>query len=97
MLDQEGNASSPVTGRPVSSSPVAAASDVLGGIDFNADQFNIKTKGAGIDMNVPFDESMLKDFNPDTISPIIIQIVPIPNPQLLLGLTDEPQAQPNTS
>jgi len=67
-----------------------------GGIDFNVDQFNLKTKGEGIDMNVPFDESMLQNFNPDLIAPVIIQIVPMTNPQMILGLADEgsqPQAE----
>jgi len=66
-----------------------------GGIDFQADQFNLKTKGEGIDMNVPFDESMLQNFNPDMIAPIIIQIVPITNPQMILGLSDQDPHTPS--
>ncbi len=66
-----------------------------GGIDFNEDQFNLKTQGKGIDMNMPFDESMLQDFNPDMIAPIIIQIVPITNPQMILGLSDQDPGKPS--
>lgn len=82
----------PSSSSALSEAPQAKAPDSkaeYGGIDFNADKFKTQTKGSGIDMNVPFDENMLKDFNPDGVSPVIIQIVPILNPQSLLGLADE--------
>jgi len=66
-----------------------------GGIDFKTDQFDLKTQGAGIDMDIPFDENMLQNFNPDTVAPIIIQIVPIPNPQMILGLSGSSFATPS--
>jgi len=69
------------------SSPTNTTQPEYGGIDFKTDQFDLKTKGEGIDMNIPFDENMLQNFNPDTVAPIIIQIVPIANPQMILGLS----------
>ena len=64
------------------------AADV-GGIDLTADGVDIETHGDGVEMNVPID---FENIDPDTITgyvPVIFQIVPITNLNLLLGLEDE--------
>ena len=66
----------------------AMAADV-GGIDLTADGVDIETHGDGVEMNVPID---FENIDPDTITgyvPVIFQIVPITNLNLLLGLEDE--------
>jgi len=59
----------------------------LGGIDLTNDKLNIKTHGDNPQINVNFDENMLKGIN--GFVPVIIDIKPINSLPLLLGETSE--------
>jgi len=72
-----------------------------GGIDFTADEIDIETRGPStgsgqenwIEMNVPVD---FDNIDPDTITgyvPVIFQIVPLTNLNMLLGLEEKEEAE----
>jgi ubiquinone/menaquinone biosynthesis C-methylase UbiE len=61
----------------------------VGGIDLNSDYLKLKTKGDAIEFNVP-DELMNFDWSKvDGLVPVIINIVPVTNINLLLGLNEQ--------
>ncbi len=65
--------------------------DKLGGIDFNPDQLNIEKRGQGVKFNVNIPEE-LRNLNADSINgitPIILQIVPITNLPIFLGVNEK--------
>ncbi len=62
-----------------------------GGIDFNPHKLNLETKGTKTKFNLPED---VPDFNNTTIdglTPVIIQVIPVSNLPLWLGLNEEEQ------
>ncbi len=67
----------------------------VGGIDMNPSMLDLKTKGQSVDMNVLFDPSSLENIN--GLTPIIIQIVPIANTPLLLGISRDTPGVPQLS
>ena len=64
-----------------------------GGIDFNPENLNIDVEQNGEGFVMPaFDPAMLKGINPATIEgfvPVIINVAPVTNLPLLLGIVDE--------
>ena len=73
-------------------SPAQTISDV-GGIDFNPAGLNIQEQGTDIKINVPaIDIKIFENMNINGFTPVIIQIVPITNLPLILGIqTKEPE------
>ena len=74
-----------------------------GGIDFNPKNFNLETQGEGIEFNPTFDPAQLEKIKIEGLSPVIINIVPITNLPLLMGIAptksedcqeDDPENQP---
>ncbi len=88
----------PATGSQSDSSFIAssfdgvASSDIKGGIDFNAENMNVTTKGDEIDFNIPLDMQNIDFTNIEGFVPIIINIAPATNIYQLLGL-DEPEGE----
>lgn len=66
-----------------------------GGIDMNPSMLNIEKRGEGIDVNVPIDPAVLQ--NVDGFTPVILQIVPITNVPLLLGINTPAFSNPKLS
>mgnify|MGYP003394809480 CR=1 FL=1 len=69
-----------------------------GGIDFNPARMNIQTRGGAIQMSAPIGSAGgggINDFTSENFpvinqfNPVIIQIIPIPNFSLLLGLSEK--------
>ncbi len=60
-----------------------------GGIDFNAENMNITTKGGQIDFDIPLDMQNVDLTNIDGFTPVIINITPITSFTGLLGLDDQ--------
>ncbi|MCR4338082.1 MAG: hypothetical protein NUV91_09795 [Candidatus Omnitrophica bacterium] len=71
--------------------------DTVGGIDFNPSMLDLKTKGEFFKMDAPFDPSILKDSSFDGLSPFIIEIRPITNFPLLLGISQETSETKSTA
>jgi len=61
----------------------------VGGIDFNPANMNLQTAGEQVEFQLPFDVNELEHMNIHGFKPIIIQMRPIVNLPLLLGLVDE--------
>lgn len=74
--------------KPGSASDNAVLSAAVpGGIDFNANNLNLSTRGDEIKLNIPADLQGLEPAAVDGVTPIIINIVPIVNFPLLLGVS----------
>ena len=61
-----------------------------GGIDFNANNLNLKEQGSGVEIQFNFES--LQGLQPDQVNgilPVIINITPVTNFPLLLGLSLE--------
>ena len=65
-----------------------ASSNLKGGIDFNAENMDVTTKGDEIDFDIPLDMQNIDFNNIEGFVPIIINITPIANFMGLLGLDD---------
>jgi len=66
---------------------------IPGGIDLNPQLLELTTGGAG-EIDIPFDPAMMPNTPIEGFAPIIINITPVTNFPLLLGLSDveqEPQ------
>jgi len=63
--------------------------DDIGGINLNANQLNIETQGKGIDFDIPISLESLQNIPLQGLSPVIYQIIPVTNFNLLLGLEDQ--------
>lgn len=63
--------------------------DNLGGIDLTPANLNIQTQGKAIDFNMPVDLQGFENTPINGFSPIILQIVPVSNIQMLLGINEE--------
>jgi len=61
----------------------------VGGIDFNAENMNVTTTGESIDFNVPLDMQGVDFSNVEGFIPIIINIAPVTNVNLILGLQEK--------
>ncbi|MDD3374294.1 MAG: methyltransferase domain-containing protein [Candidatus Omnitrophica bacterium] len=66
-----------------------ANDELKGGIDFNAQSFDIKTQGDEIDFDVPLELQNIDFNNIQGFVPVIIDIVPITNIFFVLGLNEE--------
>jgi len=62
--------------------------DRKGGIDLNANQLDIETQGKGVDFDIPISLEILQNIPLQGLSPVIYQIIPVTNFNLLLGLDD---------
>lgn len=60
-----------------------------GGIDLNPNQLNMKTQGEKIELNIPADPAKFQNFKIDGAYPVIINIQPITNLPMLLGVAQE--------
>ncbi|MBF0483450.1 MAG: hypothetical protein HQL25_01975 [Candidatus Omnitrophica bacterium] len=60
----------------------------VGGIDLNYDQLNLTIKRDSNNIPLPLDQQSIQIKNIDWLTPIIIDIKPIPNMQLLLGMKE---------
>jgi len=68
---------------------VSSPSDVkTGGIDFNANNLNMKFEGEEIKFSIPAGFQGIQPNHVNGLTPVIINIVPITNFTLLLGLSD---------
>ena len=64
--------------------------DKFGGIDFNPDKLEIRSKGGGVQVNVPrIDIRQLNSPDFTGFTPVIIEIVPVTNLPLLIGAGEE--------
>ncbi len=84
------SSASPLASTPIStSSPVEVTDAELnpGGIDFNAANLNITTKGEAIDFAMPADLENLRPEDVPGLVPVILNIVPVTDFIRLLGLT----------
>ncbi|MDD3374224.1 MAG: hypothetical protein PHY73_00680, partial [Candidatus Omnitrophica bacterium] len=63
-----------------------ASLDMKGGIDFNAENMNVTTKGDEIDFNIPLDMQNITSSSIEGFVPIIINITPVTDFMGLLGL-----------
>ena len=61
--------------------------DSTGGIDFNAENMNITTRGGEIDFEIPVDMQNINLENIEGLIPVIINIVPVTNVYQILGLS----------
>jgi cellulose synthase/poly-beta-1,6-N-acetylglucosamine synthase-like glycosyltransferase len=78
----------------------SAISDTKGGIDFNAKNMNVETKGQGVDLNVPENWQNLRPEDIIGFTPVIINVVPVTDFIKLLGLNNtdnELQAKSNAN
>jgi len=66
------------------SSPVEAP----GGIDLNPNNIDIQIQGNGIDFNIPLDSIQFQNVNFDGLVPVIINVLPVTNLNLLLGKSE---------
>jgi len=71
------------------SSSILNKKNLKGGIDFNAENMNIITKGDEIDFNLPLDLQNISSSSIEGFVPIIINITPVTNFIGLLGLDDK--------
>lgn len=67
----------------------AQLSEEVGGIDLNPNNFEIETRGENPPVQFEFDAQKLQDLNIQGFVPVIINITPITNIPLLLGIADE--------
>jgi len=75
--------------------PKVAKPADTGGIDFNPSNFNLETKGSGVDIpTFTFDPAQLEQMNIDGFYPVIYNIVPVTNLPMLLGVAEEKEDTP---
>ncbi|VAX37990.1 hypothetical protein MNBD_UNCLBAC01-355 [hydrothermal vent metagenome] len=82
-------------GSPVSKFKVK--SDVRGGIDLNPKNINLQTQGQQINYKDPIDPQLLKSLTSspiDGLAPVILNIIPMMNLPLFLGLKDVQEGDP---
>jgi len=84
--------------RGLSSSPIKrGGSEDLGGIDLNPNSIRMDRQGEAIDINLPAAQiDRLLYMNIEGFVPVIINVTPITNVLLLLGLTEMPEDEPTT-
>jgi len=70
-----------------SSSPVER--DDIGGIDMNPNNLNLQTQGGRFDLKLPLNSIDLQNIRIDGFTPVIINVTPLTNLPLLLGLVDD--------
>ncbi|MDD3375317.1 MAG: FHA domain-containing protein [Candidatus Omnitrophica bacterium] len=66
-----------------------ASSNLKGGIDFNAENMNVTTKGDEIDFDIPLDLQNITSSSIEGFVPIIINITPVTDFMGLLGLRED--------
>ena len=67
----------------------AQPASATGGIDFNAENMNVTTRGDEINFNIPIDMQNIDFINFQGFVPIVVDIVPVTNFIGLLGLDDQ--------
>ena len=78
------------------SAMIGKSSSAPGGIDFNADNLNLKEQGQKTDINFSFDDFQnIEPTNVNGILPVIINITPVTNFPLLIGLSQEKKEENN--
>ncbi|MBP9853299.1 MAG: hypothetical protein KBD53_00350 [Candidatus Omnitrophica bacterium] len=65
--------------------------DPLGGIDFNPDHMQLNTQGTEIKYNLEFDPIKIQNIQIEGIQPVIINVAPVINIQMLLGESESDQ------
>ncbi|MDD3375772.1 MAG: hypothetical protein PHY73_08660 [Candidatus Omnitrophica bacterium] len=70
-----------------------ASSDMKGGIDFNAENMNVTTKGDEIDFNIPLDMKNITSSSIEGFVPIIINITPVTDFSGFLGFNEDKSAE----
>jgi len=60
-----------------------------GGIDMNPNNLNLQTQGGRFDFKLPMNSLDLQNIRIDGFTPVIINVAPLTNLPLLLGLVDE--------
>jgi hypothetical protein len=71
---------------------VEQTEDALGGIDFNPAHLNLITEGEKLRIKFQVDPKTIQHIQIDGLTPVIINISPVLNPLMLLGLEDEEEA-----
>ncbi len=72
--------------------------DPVGGINFDADLIDLEIRGDHAPIELPFNPDQLQQLRIDGFSPVIIQIAPVTNLPLLLGLRpDGPDSESDRS
>jgi len=67
----------------------AAMIDEVGGIDFNPDSLRLEIKGERIQFDISDEAIRMQNIQIDGLTPMIIQVIPITNLPLLLGVKEE--------
>ncbi|MGE0268256.1 MAG: PfkB family carbohydrate kinase [Candidatus Omnitrophota bacterium] len=65
----------------------------VGGIDLNPNNFEIETRGDNQNIHIQFDLEKLQELNIQGFVPVIINITPILNIPLLLGISDDQERE----
>jgi len=79
-------------------SPIQATTDddvVPGGIDMNPNILNLQTQGGRFDLKIPLNFIDLQNIRIDGFTPVIINVAPLTNLPLLLGLVEETEESEN--
>jgi len=79
---------------PAASSPLDSVKNP-GGIDLNPNNLNLQTQGKSFDFQLPLDSIDLQNIRIDGFTPVIINVAPLTNLPLLLGLVEEAQDTEN--
>jgi len=75
------------------SSTEVSSSPVPGGIDFNPNNLDIQVQGERIEFRLPVDSIDLHNIRIDGFTPVIINVTPLINLPLLLGLVDDEEPE----
>ena len=68
-----------------------------GGIDLNPNITSIETEGDVVDFNMRLDLELFQDITINGLTPVIINIAPVTNLNMLLGITEEKEAEQKLS
>ena len=69
----------------------------LGGIDLNPTMLNLEIERDGNGVILPVSQQPILNINIEGLTPIIINVAPITNLQIMLGLSDTDNEQPTTA
>jgi len=89
QLDGTSGSGDVVGGAASSPVEIQDRSTDIGGIDFNPNNLEMQTQGNGLNFNLPFHAVDLQNIRIDGFTPVIINVTPLSNLPLLLGLIDE--------
>jgi len=71
------------------SSPIESEDEPLGGIDLNPNNLDLQTQGEQFEFQLPAGAIDFQNIHIDGFTPVIINVAPLTNLPLLLGLVDE--------